>query len=50
MQYYLYRQCNLTGLNIPLPNIDFLGNIRQQSIWLTSECYYFIKRKFYEIC
>ncbi|UJR28455.1 hypothetical protein I4U23_009695 [Adineta vaga] len=30
-----YVKCNLTGLDFPLPNVDFLGTIRQQSLWLT---------------
>ncbi|CAF0836926.1 unnamed protein product [Adineta ricciae] len=33
--YTEIAKCNLTGLNISLPDIDFLGNIRQQSLWLT---------------
>ncbi|CAF4804378.1 unnamed protein product, partial [Rotaria sp. Silwood1] len=33
--YNEIMKCNLTAANLTLPNIDFLGNIRQQSIWLT---------------
>ncbi|CAF0852957.1 unnamed protein product [Adineta ricciae] len=33
--YTEIAKCNLTGLNITLPDVDFLGNIRQQSLWLT---------------
>ncbi|CAF1371385.1 unnamed protein product, partial [Rotaria sordida] len=30
-----YKKCNFSALNFTLPNIDFLANVRQQSLWLT---------------
>jgi hypothetical protein len=42
--YCLYRKCNLSALNRTLPDIDLVGNIRQQSIWLTSKYCFSIRR------
>lgn len=35
--YGLFRKCDFSALNLTIPNVDFLNNVRQQSVWLASK-------------